>query len=292
VKTILPLLLLVGFAFALEPQGQLGGPYRVLEITDGDTVVLESFDEVRLIGIDTPEKYDGQRLNKQAAEHGLTEEEIQAMGEQASSITTNLLAGQSVYVELDIEELDRYGRILAYLYLEDSGGDWTYQGKTYKQVNLEIMRSGWAEPLTITPNVAYAELYREAGSTARNAGIGMWATPEMVQEPTTAPMQAGGGSGSVTVKCILFNPDGQDDGRETVTLQANQDVDLTGWWIVDLKDHRFYLQGVLSAGQTLEVLNPAEPVWNNDGDTVFVYNAQTQLIDQFAYGGDGPRACR
>jgi endonuclease YncB( thermonuclease family) len=86
VKPLLVTLLCFSSAFALEPQGQLGGPYRVLEITDGDTVVLESLDKVRLIGIDTPEKYDGQRLNKQAAEHGLSEAEIQAMGEQASSI--------------------------------------------------------------------------------------------------------------------------------------------------------------------------------------------------------------
>jgi micrococcal nuclease len=128
--------LLFTLALALEPHNPLGGPYRVLEVTDGDTVVLESLDRVRLIGIDTPEKHEGERLRKQALEHGLSEAEIQAMGERASSVTESLLTGRNVYVELDVEERDRYGRVLAYLYLESPDGDWTYQGKNYRQVNL------------------------------------------------------------------------------------------------------------------------------------------------------------
>jgi micrococcal nuclease len=105
--------LTVAVVFALEPQGQRSGPYRVLEVTDGDTLELESLGSVRLIGIDTPENYEGQRLEKQARKHALPETEIQVLGEQASQTTAELLNGQSVYLELGVEQRDRYGRLLA-----------------------------------------------------------------------------------------------------------------------------------------------------------------------------------
>ncbi|WP_338133781.1 thermonuclease family protein [Thermus scotoductus] len=84
------------------------------------------------------------------------------------------LGGKRVFVELDAQERDRYGRVLAYLYLEDPRGDFHHGGKRYRQVNLEIVRAGWANPLTIPPNVRYAELYLEASREARAKGLGIW----------------------------------------------------------------------------------------------------------------------
>jgi len=78
-------------------------------------------------------------------------------------------------VELDVQERDRYRRVLAYLYLESPRGDWTYGGRRFVQVNLELVRAGWAEPYTVPPNVRYAELYVQAAREARAKGRGMWA---------------------------------------------------------------------------------------------------------------------
>jgi len=75
-------------------------------------------------------------------------------------------------VELDVQERDRYRRVLAYLYLEDPRGDWIHGGRRFLQVNLELVRAGWAEPYTVPPNVRYAALYLQAAREARAKGVG------------------------------------------------------------------------------------------------------------------------
>ena len=155
----------------------LMGPAEVLKISDGDTVhiLLEGVDEsVRLIGVDTPEKFSSAKLDKDAEASPLSIEEIRELGEGASAYTADLLVGREVYVQIGVEERDRYRRLLAYLYVPRPGGDWTFDGQTFTQVNLELARAGWAEPLTIPPNVDFAEEYVAAAREARAAGRGMW----------------------------------------------------------------------------------------------------------------------
>ena len=155
----------------------LMGPAEVLKVSDGDTVhvLLEGTDEsVRLIGVDTPEKFSSAKLTKDAEASPLSVEEIQKLGKEASAYTENLLAGREVYVQVGVEERDRYRRLLAYLYVLAPGGDWTFDGQTFTQVNLELARAGWADPLTIPPNVDFAEEYVAAAREARAAGRGMW----------------------------------------------------------------------------------------------------------------------
>ncbi|WP_276956366.1 thermonuclease family protein [Allomeiothermus silvanus] len=159
---------------ALSPEGRLQGPVAVLRVVDGDTVDLEGLGRVRLIGIDTPESSANDRARLQARQSGREVEEVVRLGQEAKRFTESLLRGKRVWLELDVQERDRYGRVLAYLYLEDPRGDWSYGGKRYRQVNLEVVRAGWADPLTIPPNVRYAGLYLEASREARAKGLGMW----------------------------------------------------------------------------------------------------------------------
>ncbi len=155
-------LVLTGCASAqLTPTGELQGPVPVLRVIDGDTVELPfgGVDEnVRLIGIDTPETYP----------------ETEPYGPEASAFTEALLSGQEVYVEIGVEERDRYGRVLAYRYLEDPAGDWRSGDMSFRQVNLEIVRAGLADPLTIPPNSQFSEMYVQAAREARAEGRGMW----------------------------------------------------------------------------------------------------------------------
>lgn len=155
----------------------LTGPAEVLKVSDGDTVhvLLEGTDEsVRLIGVDTPEKFKSAKLTRDAEESPLSAQEIQELGEGASAYAENLLAGREVYVQTGVEARDRYGRLLAYLYLLEPDGEWTFGGQNFTQINLELARAGWADPLTIPPNVDFAEEYVAAAREARNAGRGMW----------------------------------------------------------------------------------------------------------------------
>jgi micrococcal nuclease len=96
------------------------------------------------------------------------------LGLRAKAFLARLLQGRVVWVELDVQERDRYRRVLAYLYLEDPQGDWLYRGRRFKQVNLEMVRAGWAEVYTVPPNVRYAELYLQAAREARGRRVGMW----------------------------------------------------------------------------------------------------------------------
>lgn len=160
-------------SLARSPDGPLQGPVEVIRVVDGDTVRLNVNgveENVRLIGIDTPETVHPQR-------------DVEPYGPEASTFTKRLLEGHSVWVELDVQERDNYRRPLAYLYLENANGDWEYNGRTYLQANLEIARAGYADQLTISPNVRYANLYRDAVAAARAGGHGKW---EAAPPPPTA----------------------------------------------------------------------------------------------------------
>jgi micrococcal nuclease len=127
----------------------------VRSVTDGDTigVVVDGQDEVvRLIGIDTPEVKDPQKP-------------VQCYGEAASAFTKQVLPkGTAVRLERDVEARDRYGRLLAYVHRASDG----------LFVNLELARQGYADVLTIPPNVAHAGDFRAAVASAREARRGLW----------------------------------------------------------------------------------------------------------------------
>jgi micrococcal nuclease len=129
---------------------------RVVRVVDGDTIVarLPSGEEhVRLIGVDTPETVDPRKP-------------VQCYGKEASRETTRLLpAGTAIRLERDVEARDRYGRLLAYVYRRADG----------LFVNLALAEGGFAQPLTIPPNVAYADRFAAAAAEARTAGRGLWA---------------------------------------------------------------------------------------------------------------------
>ena len=133
VLLLLLAVLSLGLAQTLVPQGRLQGPVGVLKVVDGDTVDLEGLGRVRLIGIDAPES----RMNHRAS----GPEELR-QGRMAKDYLYRLLGGRPVWVELDVQERDRYRRVLAYLYVEDPRGDWAYGGRRFLQVNLEMVRAG------------------------------------------------------------------------------------------------------------------------------------------------------
>ena len=85
------------------------------------------------------------------------------MGKEASSFTRKLVEGKKVRLEFDIKKHDRYGRLLAYVYLEDG---------TF--VNSRIIEEGYAQVMTITPNVKYAQIFLKLEREARQKKKGLW----------------------------------------------------------------------------------------------------------------------
>ncbi len=135
----------------------------VSRVVDGDTLKLENGERVRLIGIDTPELHESQKLDRDSQRSGQDKKLIQGMGKQAYEFTKNLVEGKHVRLEFDLERNDRYGRLLAYVYLQDG---------TF--VNAEIIKQGYASLMTYAPNVKYVDLFRKLYTEARENRRGLW----------------------------------------------------------------------------------------------------------------------
>ena len=115
-----------------EQRRTLDAEYRVVDVLDGDTIVVargNRRDTIRLLGIDTPETHHPTKP-------------VQCFGPEASAYTTHRLLGQTVRLEDDVETHDIYGRHLAYVYL---------RGERFED---ELLRLGYARLLVIEPNHA------------------------------------------------------------------------------------------------------------------------------------------
>ena len=111
-------LLFLSFAFpALLLHAE--NTYTVAKVIDGDTLKLSNGERVRLIGIDTPESRDNPKLRRDAERTGQDRQAIIAMGKRATEFTKKLVEGKQVRLEFDVQQRDKYGRLLAYVYLED-----------------------------------------------------------------------------------------------------------------------------------------------------------------------------
>lgn len=143
-----------------SPEGAAGeGTATVVRAVDGDTLVVDidgREERVRLIGIDTPESTDpGQP--------------VECFGAEATARIEALLpAGSPVRLERDVEARDRYDRLLAYVFRQSDD----------LFVNAAMVQDGFAEVLTIAPNVAYVGRFTDAARTARTDSRGLWSSCE------------------------------------------------------------------------------------------------------------------
>jgi micrococcal nuclease len=88
------------------------------------------------------------------------------MGKQAKEVLKGLLPkGTELRIEYDVQKRDKYGRLLAYVYTKDNA-----------MINEEMLRLGYAQLLTIPPNVRYVERFRKALTKSRNDKRGLWAS--------------------------------------------------------------------------------------------------------------------
>ncbi len=127
-----------------------------VRVIDGDTieVLVDSRTyKVRYIGIDTPEMDD-------------TRPDILALAAEATEVNRDLVEGQVVDLEKDVSETDRHGRLLRYVYVEDTF------------VNAELVALGYAQAGTYPPDVKYDDLFLQLQAEAQEAGLGLWANGE------------------------------------------------------------------------------------------------------------------
>ncbi|MDI6758984.1 MAG: thermonuclease family protein [Candidatus Omnitrophota bacterium] len=135
----------------------------VKRVVDGDTLVLEDNQRVRLIGIDTPETHESPKLYRDSQRSGQNIKTIQELGRRSYEFTKELIEGKCVILEFDVVRHDKYNRLLAYVYLKDG---------TF--VNAEIVKKGYASLMTIPPNVKYTDLFLKLYREARENKHGLW----------------------------------------------------------------------------------------------------------------------
>ncbi len=127
---------------------------QVVRVTDGDTIqvccIAGHREKVRYIGINTPETKHPSKG-------------VEYFGKEASEANRKLVDGKSVSLEFDVQQRDRYKRLLAYVYLKDG---------TF--VNAWLVGRGYAQVMTVPPNVKYQGLFLKLERQVREAKRGLW----------------------------------------------------------------------------------------------------------------------
>jgi len=238
---------------------------KVARVLDGDTIEIEDGQRVRYLGINAPES--GQPFSTEATREN-----------------ERLVAGRTVNLEFDIQTQDRYGRLLAHIWVGNM------------LVNKEIVKNGYAVSETIQPNVKYQDLILKAQEEARTACRGLWAG------------LCSRDSESSCIKIVNINADapGNDNYNKNgewieIKNTCSQAISMNNWLLKDssasnkYKFGSFMLEGVKSviiysgcgtdAQDKLYWQCPEGnyAVWNNTGDHAFLYDASDNLVTEYQY---------
>ena len=137
--------------------GVEGQSANVLKVVDGDTIEVEyggkSY-KLRYIGIDTPETVDPRRP-------------VGCFGKEASNENKNLVGGKNVVLQKDISDMDKYGRLLRYVYLPLSEGKFLF-------VNDHLVKNGFAKVSNFPPDVKFTNQFLDAQKEAQESSRGLW----------------------------------------------------------------------------------------------------------------------
>lgn len=129
---------------------------HVTKVIDGDTIEIESGEHVRYIGVDTPETVHPKKS-------------IQCFGKEASNKNKALVEGKEVYLEKDISDKDRYGRLLRYIYLPNPDAP-----EEVIFVDEYLIEQGYGTVITYPPDVKYHKQLLAAQKTAQEEKRGLW----------------------------------------------------------------------------------------------------------------------
>lgn len=134
---------------------------RVMKAIDGDTIYVElensKEEKVRFIGVDAPESTI----------------QVDPYGKEAAAYTKSRLLNKSVWLELDVQERDKYGRLLAYIWLSPPTDESDEEIRT-KMFNAILLLEGYAQIMTVPPNVKYVEYFKRYQQEAREKNAGLW----------------------------------------------------------------------------------------------------------------------
>lgn len=125
---------------------------EVKRVVDGDTFETKEGDKVRLIGVNTPETVK-------------PNSPVEKFGKEASAFTKGKLTGKKVILYADAGDKDKYGRLLRYVWIDGEP----------VMFNEILVRDGYANTMTIQPNVMFQKRFLQLEREAREGKKGLWA---------------------------------------------------------------------------------------------------------------------
>lgn len=238
----------------------------VSEVIDGDTIDLQSGERVRLLGINTPERG-------------------QPYYEEATNRLGELVEGKKVTLEKDVDDKDQYGRLLRYVFLND------------RNINVKLVREGLATLYINEPNLKYEDELKEAWNECLNKEINLCKPPEPGECDNTC----------IGISYFRWNAEGNDCDNlngEYVKFENTcpDSCNLTGWTVKDESSRDPYVFPTFSLKNKSTVTlytgcgnntgtklywcssgHICNAVWNNDGDTLYLRNSNSELVLSYSY---------
>ncbi|MBN2120557.1 MAG: thermonuclease family protein [Candidatus Omnitrophica bacterium] len=143
---------------------------KIIEVIDGDTLVLEGGRHLRLIGIDTPEI-------RRKTDSGFVYEPA-PFSLEAKDFVEKEVQARFCRIEFDLEEKDKYGRLLGYCFITQDAKE--------EFLNKKLLEEGLAVLYTYPPNVKYLEEFVWAQKKARREKKGFWGLYEVINHAEAA----------------------------------------------------------------------------------------------------------
>lgn len=256
--------------------------YEVKKVDSGDTFEV-TYDhvreKVRLIGVDAPEMAQGSQP-------------AMLYSQEAYDYTSKQLTGKQVYLVFDQQQRDIFGRLLAYVYLQD--------GTFY---NAKLVKDGYARIEKMSPNGTHDPLLLALLQEARQDKKGIWSQKK---DPWNGNIVSSDTVDGVSTKPQNQQPSSEEpqilsDGNvkiaqlsvsgESVLIVNNDDkgIDMTGWKLVEWNHNRTYTfpDGfILESGKSVRIVSgplamsqppqqllwTKDSVWENRGDKAILYN--------------------
>jgi micrococcal nuclease len=258
---------------------------HVTKVVDGDTAYVRfqngTYEKVRFLGVDTPET-EVSRNRPNEYDHITDLICLTEWGLKAKEFTKKAIEGKDVYLVFDPISPRRgyYGRLLAYIYLLN-GTDFTE----------ELVELGYARVYvegTFVKKVEYLSVQREAVIHRR----GLWSCMKASTTSNTG----------VVIVSVVYDAPGDDSKNlngEYVVIEnkGKKTVSLDGWVLEDSDGNSFTLRNItLKPGELVRIhsgkgmntttdvyLGFSTPIWDNDGDTAYLYDKNGNLVSEYSW---------
>jgi len=227
----------------------------VTDVIDGDTIILEDEESVRLIGINAPEK-GMQHYN------------------EAKEFLEILVLNQKVRLEKDLTNRDIYGRLLRYVFTSDIF------------VNFEMVKNGFANQYDYPPDVKYSSQLKEAEKLAEQKQLGVWEKSCFNLIKLTLNYDAkGNDEKNLNDEWVKISYSGEEDLNLNNWTIKDYGTSIYRFGEVILSKSQYVIVHSGRGTDQGNVLfwNSEKPIWNNKHDSIYLRDSLGNLVEFYSY---------